>query len=147
MPRLIVNPVAGTDEAPALVARLNELLRERGGDLDITITTGPRDAERAAFRAAADGETRLFVAGGDGTLNEALNGVHAAGRLSDVVFGILPLGTGNDFAAVLGVPPGAEDAARALTGGDEVSVDVGRLDDRVFVNTSAGGFVAEVSEA
>ena len=82
MSRLILNPVAGTDEGPSLVARINELLRERVGDLDITITTGPGDAERAGFRAACEGETRLFVAGGDGTLNEVLNGVHASGRLA-----------------------------------------------------------------
>jgi diacylglycerol kinase (ATP) len=147
MPRLILNPVAGTDEGPALVARINELLRGRFGDLDITITTGPGDGERAGFRAASEGETQVFVAGGDGTLNEVLNGVYASGRLSDVVFGLLPLGTGNDFAAVIGIPSDVDDAVRAFADGHAIAVDVGRLDDRVFVNVSAGGFVAEVSEA
>ena len=147
MARLILNPVAGTDEGPALVARINELLREQFGDLDITITTGPGDAERAGFRAGSDGETQLFVAGGDGTLNEVMNGVFASGRLGDVVFGLLPLGTGNDFAAVLGIPPDVDAAVRAFDDRHVIPVDVGRLDDRVFVNVSAGGFVAEVSEA
>jgi diacylglycerol kinase (ATP) len=147
MPRLILNPVAGTDEGPALVARINELLRGRFGDLDITITTGPGDGERAGFRAASDGETQLFVAGGDGTLNEVMNGVHASGRLSDVVFGLLPLGTGNDFAAVIGIPSDIDAAVAAFSDAHVTPVDVGRLDDRVFVNVSAGGFVAEVSEA
>jgi diacylglycerol kinase (ATP) len=145
--RLILNPAAGTDEGASLVARINELLREQIGDPDITITTGPADAERAAFRAASEGETRLFVAGGDGTLNEVLNGVHASGRLTEVVFGVLPLGTGNDFAAVIGIPREIEDAVRAVAEGHTLAVDVGRLDDRVFVNVSAGGFVAEVSDA
>jgi diacylglycerol kinase (ATP) len=145
--RLILNPAAGTDEGALLVPRINELLREQIGDLDITITTGPADAERAAFRAARDGETRLFVAGGDGTLNEVLNGVHASGRLTDIEFGVLPLGTGNDFAAVIGIPDAIEDAVRAVAEGHTIAVDVGRLDDRVFVNVSAGGFVAEASEA
>jgi diacylglycerol kinase (ATP) len=147
MSRLILNPVSGTDEGPSLVARINELLREQVGDLDITITTGPGDAERAGFLAASDGETRLFVAGGDGTLNEVLNGVYASGRLADVVFGLLPLGTGNDFAAVIGIPPDVEDAVRSFADGHAIAVDVGRLDDRVFVNVSAGGFVAEASDA
>src|SRR5918994_2383307 len=147
MSRLILNPVAGTDAGPALVARINELLRGRFGDLDITITTGPGDGERAGFRAASEGETQLFVAGGDGTLNEVMNGVYASGRLSDVVFGLLPLGTGNDFAAVIGIPSDVDDAVRAFADGHDMAVDVGRLDDRVFVNVSAGGFVAEVSEA
>ncbi len=147
MSRLILNPVAGTDEGPSLVARINELLRGQFGDLDITITTGAGDAERAGFRAATDGESQLFVAGGDGTLNEVMNGVYATGRLGDVVFGLLPLGTGNDFAAAIGIEPDVDDAVRAFGDGHVIPVDVGRLDDRVFVNVSAGGFVAEVSEA
>src|SRR5829696_2552205 len=96
MSRLILNPVSGTDDGPSLVARINELLREQVGDLDITITAGPGDAERAAFRAASGGETRLYVAGGDGTLNDVLNGAYASGRLADIVFGLLPIGTAND---------------------------------------------------
>ena len=147
MSRLILNPVAGTDEGSALVTRINELLRGRFGNVDITITTGPGDAERAGFFAASDGETQLFVAGGDGTLNEVMNGVYASGRLGDVVFGLLPLGTGNDFAAVIGIPPDVDAAVGAFADGHVIPVDVGRLDDRVFVNVSAGGFVAEVSEA
>jgi diacylglycerol kinase (ATP) len=147
MSRLILNPVAGTDEGSALVTRINELLRGRFGNVDITITTGPGDGERAGFFAASDGETQLFVAGGDGTLNEVMNGVYASGRLGDVVFGLLPLGTGNDFAAVIGIPPDVDAAVEAFADGHVIAVDVGRLDDRVFVNVSAGGFVAEVSEA
>ena len=76
-----------------------------------------------------------------------MNGVYATGRLGDVVFGLLPLGTGNDFAAAIGIPPDVDDAVRAFGDGHVIPVDVGRLDDRVFVNVSAGGFVAEVSEA
>jgi diacylglycerol kinase (ATP) len=147
MSRLILNPVSGTDEGPSLVARINELLREQVGDLDITITAGPGDAERAAFRAASGGETRLFVAGGDGTLNDVLNGAYASGRLADIVFGVLPIGTANDFATIVGIPPDAEAAVRSFADGHTIAVDVGRLDERVFVNISAGGFVAEASEA
>jgi len=147
MARLILNPVAGTDEGRSLVAHIDALLREQVGHLDITITSGPGDAERAGFRAANDGEVRLFVAGGDGTLNDVLNGVYASGRLADVVFGLLPLGTGNDFAAVTGIPSDVDDAVRSFAGGHTLLVDVGRLDERVFVNVSAGGFVAEASEA
>jgi diacylglycerol kinase (ATP) len=147
MSRLILNPVAGTDEGASLVARINEALRAQVGEVDITITAGLGDAERAALRAARDGETRFFVAGGDGTLNEVLNGVHDSGLLSDAMFGILPLGTGNDFAAALGIPSDIDAALQAFQDGHTLDVDVGRLDDRVFVNTSAGGFVAEVSDA
>ena len=146
MPRLILNPVAGTDEGTSLVARINEALRAQVGEVDITITAGPGDAERAALGAARDGETQFFIAGGDGTLNEVLNGVHDSGLLSDAVFGILPLGTGNDFAAALEIPSDVDAALQSFQDGYTVDVDVGRLDDRVFVNISAGGFLAEVSD-
>ena len=63
------------------------------------------------------------------------------------MFGLLPLGTGNDFAAALGIPSDIDAALQVFQDGHTVDVDVGRLDDRVFVNISAGGFVAEVSDA
>lgn len=145
--RLILNPAAGADEALEAVHRINQRLRAAFGDLDIVITTGPGDAEAAGYRAARDGDERIFVAGGDGTLNEVLNGVHAAGRLSDVTFGILPMGTGNDFANAIGVPEDVEGALDCISTGSVIAADVGLLNDRAFINVSAGGFIAEVSDA
>ena len=59
----------------------------------------------------------------------------------------MPLGTGNDFATAIGVPESPEDAVDALLGGAVVPVDVGRVNDRCFLNISAGGFIADVSDA
>jgi len=143
---LVVNPVSGGDEALPRLPELNERLRQRFGHIDIVLTTGPGDAQRAGLRSARDGGT-VIVAGGDGTLNDVLNGVYRGGGFEKVRFAVIPLGTGNDFATVLGTPPDAGDALDALGGGGERSVDVGCVNDRVFVNVSAGGFVAEVSEA
>ena len=147
--RLIVNPVSGTDSAPDLLPLLNERLRERFGDVDIVMTVRRGDAARLAEAAAREGYERLFVAGGDGTLNEALNGVAAVeGALSRVTFGVVPLGTGNDFAGALGLPEDdIEEAVEVLASGRTVAVDVGVLNERFFVNVSAGGFIAEVSDA
>jgi diacylglycerol kinase (ATP) len=145
--RLILNPVAGADEGLDVIASINARLRAGCGDLDIVITTGPGDAEASAARAAREGVSRLFVAGGDGTLNEVLNGIHAEGALDRTTFGILPLGTGNDFAGALGIPNEVDAALETLAGGREVVVDVGLLNDRAFVNVSAGGFIGEVSDA
>ncbi|HSK09175.1 MAG TPA: diacylglycerol kinase family protein [Vicinamibacterales bacterium] len=145
--RLIVNPVSGRDQAAAELPAMNEQLRGAFPDLDIVMTTGEGDAERAARQATADGYGRLLVAGGDGTLNETLNGVDAAGGLDRVVVGLVPIGTGNDFAGTLGVPDGIEAAIEVVRAGREVHVDVGTLNGRLFVNASAGGFIAEVSDA
>ena len=146
--KLIVNPMAGTDAAPDHLAMMNQRLRQRIGRLDIVITISEADASETARQAVEDGYDHLFVAGGDGTLNEALNGVaRVDGGLDAVTFGVIPLGTGNDFATALGLPEDIEAAIDLLLEGEAVLVDVGRLNDRYFVNVSAGGFLAEVSDA
>lgn len=144
---LIVNPASGSESAVESLPRVNERLRSAFGDLDITVTTGAGDAEAAAARAVGNGAQYLFVAGGDGTLNEALNGAVAAGRLEDVIVGLVPLGTGNDFAGAIGIPEDLDEALSILERRRIATVDIGVLNDRVFANVSAGGFIAEVSDA
>ena len=145
---MILNPVSGTDSAPSRLTLMNERLREHVGAMDIVMTVAEGDAARAAAAAVRDGYDHLFVAGGDGTLNEVVNGVGATPAGFDgMTFGIIPLGTGNDFATALGIPSDVERALAAVINGDCVAVDVGRLNDRYFINVSAGGFIAEVSDA
>jgi len=146
--RLIVNPVSGSDSGPDYLRSINERLREWVGDMDIVMTVAPGDALRAGEQAARAGYDHLFVAGGDGTLNQVLNGVaRVEGALSNVTFGLIPLGTGNDFAYALGLPEEVDEAIHILQGGHTVAVDVGVMNDRHFINVSAGGFIAEVSDA
>ena len=146
--RLILNPAAGTDQALAHAQTLNERLAERFGPIEIAMTVGAGDCELAARRAVEDGCSVLFVGGGDGTLNEAINGVASVeGALGRVTFGVVPLGTGNDFAQAVGIPVEIDEAITALLGAHPIEVDLGRVNERVFVNISAGGFIAEVSES
>lgn len=147
--RLIINPVSGTDAAPDALPVINERLRAAVGEMDIVMTVAAGDALAAAERTAEDETyTHLFVAGGDGTLNEVLNGVaRTQGGLERLTFGLVPLGTGNDFADALGLPEDVEEAIDILVAGRAVQIDVGRMNERYFVNVSAGGFIAEVSDA
>ncbi len=146
--RLILNPVSGTDAAPDYLQTINERLRDRVGDLDIAMTVAGGDAEQLAESSARDGYDTLFVAGGDGTLNEVINGVaKVPGGFEQVTFGLVPLGTGNDFADALGLPEDVSAAVDILLAGRTIHADVGRLNERYFVNVSAGGFIAEVSDA
>lgn len=145
--RLILNPSSGTDKAPDLLPRINQSLRERFGMMEIVMTTGPRDGEAAAAQAARDGCDRVFVAGGDGTLNEVVNGLLSEDALGRVTIGLLPLGTGNDFARMLYLSEDPEEALASLGEAREVRVDVGILNGRAFVNTSGGGFISEVTQA
>ena len=137
--------------ARALAARNVELLstrlREHFSHVEVVLTAGDGDAERAGATAVADGCDTLFVAGGDGTVNEAVNGVGSAGGLKEITFGIVPLGTGNDFATALGIPLEIDQALDVLLARRAVPVDLGEMNGRLFVNTSGGGFVAEVSVA
>lgn len=145
--RLILNPVSGTDTAPDHAETLSRRLRERYGAVEIALTAARGDAAAAAARAVEDDCGVIFVGGGDGTLNETLNGVASAGALDRVTFGIIPLGTGNDFAAALDIPTAVEAAIDVLVAGRVVRADLGEVNGRVFVNTSGGGFVAQVSES
>lgn len=146
--RLIVNPAAGSDAAVRHLTQINEVLRKRVPLLDIVITTREGDAARAAEDAVRCGYDHVIAGGGDGTLNEVLNGIGAVpGGFDAVVLGIVPLGTGNDFASALGYPSDIGAAVETLVDAPASWVDVGTLNDRYFINVSAGGFIAEVSDA
>jgi diacylglycerol kinase (ATP) len=146
--KLIVNPTAGTDAAVRHLTYINGQIRRRVGLLDIVITTEEGDAASAARDAVLSGYDYLFVGGGDGTLNEVLNGIGAVpGGFDAVVLGIVPLGTGNDFATALGYPADVTAAVDSLLDAPAACVDIGQLNDRYFINVSAGGFIAEVSDA
>lgn len=145
--RLILNPTSGRERGPEQLETLADALRTKYDTLEIALTAGDGDAERMAATAAADGCDTIFVAGGDGTVNEAINGIRTAGALDRVRIGILPFGTGNDFAAALGIPAEIDSALETLLRGKELRVDLGELNNRVFVNTSGGGFIAQVSVA
>jgi diacylglycerol kinase (ATP) len=144
-PLLIVNPSSGREQGVASSEEIVDRLRRKYGDVEVVFTAGDGDAERAARSAAENGSTRIFVAGGDGTLNEALNGVAAVSALDRMRFGILPLGTGNDFAAALGVSTDVGAALDTMLAERELRVDVGVVNGRRFLNTSGGGYIAEVS--
>jgi diacylglycerol kinase (ATP) len=146
--RLIVNPVSGTDAAPDYLPLINERLRDRLGALDIVMTTSEGDATEAAAQAVRDGYDYVFAGGGDGTLNEVLNGIAAVPEgFSRIVLGVIPLGTGNDFATALGFPDDIAAVLDALDIDTPIAVDVGVMNGHHFINVSAGGFMAEVSDA
>lgn len=145
--RVILNPSSGRERAAEYIALLSDRITPQYGQVEMAVTTGEGDAERHAAAAVSDGCDALFVAGGDGTLNEVMNGLAAARLLDRIAIGVIPLGTGNDFAAALGIPHEVESALDVLLEGHERRIDLGEVNGRVFVNTSGGGFIAEASVA
>lgn len=141
--RVIVNPAAGTADDRAPVDELRSRLASRGHVVEVLDTRGPGEARTLAASAALTCDA-LVAAGGDGTLNEVVTGVSAAGALPACVVGLLPIGTGNDFARSLGLASAA-DAVEAIVEGTTRAIDLAMLGDRPFLNASAGGFTAETS--
>ncbi len=141
---VIANPNAGSgDELANLEAATARL---PGASLKLTEQAG--DATRLAREAVETGVDLVVAAGGDGTLNEVVNGLSA--DFGRAALGLLPLGTGNDFARSIGVPSDLDAALAILVEGRERSVDVARSElngqCRWFLNAAAGGFSGEVSE-
>ena len=97
------------------------------GGLEIERTRCPLDAGRIAREAVRAGVKRLIVGGGDGTMSEVVTGLLAAGLGEQAEIGILPLGSGCDFARMLGIPTGPEEAIEQLASGGCRRVDAGRI--------------------
>lgn len=128
---------------PLMRARLGALFRE----LVVTVTGDAQDLRVAAARTVAEDFAALYVAGGDGTLNGVLRGVFDARLARAIPIGVIPFGTGNDFSKALGLGDEPETALDRLMDPHVLPVDVGVMNDRPFINSSAGGLIAEASDA
>lgn len=119
-------------------------LRERGHEVRPALTFEAGDGCRMARWAAQAGAELVVAMGGDGTVNEVVNGLVEAGR--GCRLGIVPLGTANDFAFGLGIPESIPESLAVAVEGARRTVDVARLNERCFVNVSTGGFGATATE-
>jgi YegS/Rv2252/BmrU family lipid kinase len=105
-------------------------------------TAAPGDAERLARELADDGAPIIVAAGGDGTLNEVVNGIGDR----DVTLGVLPVGTMNVLAHELGLPPRDLDAAwRVIEAGSTCAFDVGCANGRRFLQLAGAGLDAQIA--
>nr|WP_255526556.1 diacylglycerol kinase [Saccharopolyspora sp. HNM0983] len=140
---MLVNPRSGRGRSAAVALRALEHLRASG--IAVTVLVGRDAAESAelARQAVARGTGALVACGGDGLVNLVLQAV--AG--TPVPFGVIPSGTGNDHARMLGIPlHDPEAAARVVSRGEVRGIDLGRAGNRWFGTVFAGGFDAKVSE-
>lgn len=140
---LIIRPREGMQGLEQLREAIAEL-RDRGHQVRPRLTFERGDAARFARRAGRSGADVVLSAGGDGTLNEVVNGLMGVDWTGRV--GIVPMGTANDFAAGMGIPGDPSEAVRVALEGRKVAVDVPRVNRRYFVNVSTGGFGAVATE-
>ena len=136
---MITNADAGTADEEALKSAL-EILRERAS-VEVHATSQPGELDGVLQRA---GSRRIVVAGGDGSLHAVISALHRRHDLADAVVGLLPMGTGNDFARSLGIPLDPEEAALVVASGEVRRMDliVDELGDVVVNNAHIGAGAA-----
>lgn len=136
-----MNPVAGRGRAGKIWPQVEKVLSSRRA-LSVTFTRQAGETTALAKQAVAEGFKQIIAVGGDGTVNEVVNGIIGA----PVEFGLIPLGTGNDFARTLGLPKDPLRAAQVILGGVTRQVDVGYCAGKHFVNVAGVGFDAMVAQ-
>lgn len=155
MPRkvkLILNPMADMGRAWKAANDLRPIVQEFQGDISWSGTVYPTHATELAKQAAAEGCDLVIALGGDGTAHEVVNGLMQVPETTRPVMGVVPIGSGNDFAHALGVPRKSDHAlAHALKAETVAAIDVGLMTDEAsgrreyFDNTVGAGFDAVVT--
>lgn len=138
---IIINPTAGRERAPRYLSLLQEVLAARYENVVTRTTEKAGDATEFAREAALAGDD-IFCMGGDGTINEVVSGMVSV-EGSPSVFGFIPFGTVNDLARALRIPRSPRGAIRMLADAAETKIDVGRINDRYFINIVAAGLIPE----
>lgn len=136
---LVVNPVSGSGDHLDRIRRRAQL-----AGYEVTTTEDDLDGKTLARAAVEDGATVIGAVGGDGTLNEVVRGVDAADALDTVTVGVVPVGTGNNFAQAIGVTD-VDQAFDVLENGERRRIDLGVADESLFVNSCISGVTADAS--
>ena len=137
---LIANPAAGAGRSADTIEEVCQILEGRGIDYELMLTTAPRVASDIA-RTHQSRFDVVVAMGGDGTISEVAQGM----LHSQKPMGIIPSGSCNDFIKSLNIAPQLDKVVDVLLGGHERSVDVGRINDRYFINNAGIGFDGEVN--
>jgi YegS/Rv2252/BmrU family lipid kinase len=144
--KIILNPYSGRWKGQRSVPSVEAALREVGVDYEMVCTAGADQAIELAREAALGGYRPVVAAGGDGTIGEVVNGLMQAA--DDQVAGplaIIPLGSANDFIQTLGTPADIQGACQLLRTGGVRTIDVGRVNERYFINDVGVGFEPQVT--
>ncbi len=142
MLRVILNPYSNRWRARDRWPQAEAALRKAGLDFEVVISQHKRHIIDLAEQAIREGASSIIVAGGDGSIGEAVNGMIRALGSADAPLpplGILPLGSANDFVCNLGLPLNLDQAAQVIAQGKTEQFDLCQCNERYFVNNSAIG--------
>ncbi|MCX6706527.1 MAG: diacylglycerol kinase family lipid kinase [Candidatus Woesearchaeota archaeon] len=143
---IIANAVSGKGVAYKVMPRLKDFFEKNHVSAEFYITKKQRDAIGVAKKAAKSGKYDVISAsGGDGTVNEVINGIMLSGRSKKQKFAIIPIGTENVLAKETGIYFNPMDAAKLIVAGKTMKIDIGRAGKRYFVLMAGIGFDAHVA--
>ena len=141
--RIIYNPTSGKELFKRMLPDVLIKLEKAGYETSAYATEREGDATLEAERALKQQYDILIVAGGDGTLNEVVNGI--AEQPNRPKLGVIPMGTVNDFGRALHLPNDIMGALHVIIEGHSTKVDIGKMNNRYFINLAAGGQLTQVS--
>lgn len=136
----IINPVAGKEKSLELIPFINEYFRDKAEEYVIQVTKYQGHATEIAKEYSTNEKCRIYSVGGDGTVNEIVNGI--AG--TDSALGVIPTGSGNDFIRSIHSKFEIKEMLISTIRGEEKSIDLARVNDKYFINISSIGFDADV---
>ncbi|HLR69768.1 diacylglycerol kinase [Virgibacillus alimentarius] len=141
--RIIYNPTSGREIFKKDLANVLERFEVAGYVTSTHATTSEGDAIEAAKWAAECRYDLVVAAGGDGTINEVINGI--AGQDVRPKLGIIPVGTTNDFARALLIPRDIKKAVDIIVEGQSMPLDIGKVNEHYFMNIAGGGKLTELT--
>ncbi len=144
---IIYNPAAGQNKFHKIMPDVELLLNQAGYEVTLVSSTEePESITKIAFQAASEGWQAIIAAGGDGTVNETVNGIMRSNNRP--VLGILPIGTTNDYARALGFHKDPVKAAKQIAKRKVLKVDIGKCNENeYFINNAALGKITEITYA
>jgi YegS/Rv2252/BmrU family lipid kinase len=146
---IFVNPAAGRGRAGKTSTAIVALLKTTGVSVEVMESRGVGDMESRVMACARAGAPKAIIVGGDGSVHEAVNGILKSG--GNMAFGLIPAGTGNDFAKACDIPLDWRDACRQLAvrladGYPGIRIDAGVMNGRFFANGAGIGFDAKINQ-
>ena len=139
---VFINPKDSKGKGEVKAKKITEYFKNSGWNCTVAYTQGEGHAEKLAKSGAENGFKTIIAAGGDGTVNEVINGIMRSGK--DVDMGIIPVGRGNDFAWIAGIPTDWKKASDIIIKGNPTKTDVGhakgKIADKYFLNGMGFGF-------
>lgn len=141
--RIIYNPTAGRELFRKELPDVLEKLEKAGYETSAHATNGEGDATEAARIAVERKHDLVVIAGGDGTINEVIQGIAEAEYRPKI--GIIPAGTTNDFARALAIPRDTKAAVDIILQNNVKALDIGKVNEKYFINIAGGGDLTELT--